>query len=800
MKIAVNGAQLAGYADGFGARGLVNKKVPLRYNFDATKNRIAGAFGAFGFWIKMSGPADTTSGTTAFIANNLWASTSRTWTAVGNHLNFMLNGANFRFANSAAPANNFAIDKSKWYWVQIAASTTAFVVRVIIRNEDLTLVDDRYIGNSPGTLIPSSPFNLVNFGVSTAANRWGGSISCPVLLSCTTIDTAAEYPGQIIPPAPGVKNWYVDRDEYLAGNPQAIQSADEINHKLISLEICAGTGWLNESNTATPASGLTTLALHQAWADAYDAGNRRTNGDSIVFSPGRYEINNSIRTYSYPGVSLIGNNSVISSQRTLRAFYQPDATNYPLVWYAPGTGFVSEGAMGVVTEDGIVLQPVAHTTANIAAALTAIQATPGSCWADENGVYFSKVTNAFDLVDVRTNGKTYRCNVPQHGIIGLGIVELQDTVIRGISVESGPARMRFANTHWIQYAISMLTNSICVIDGCSVSYGSYHNVGMVGTDGYGLGYRKNVKYSRMCTIAANDSTDVTYTGYQSTGACIGSIFRGCVETEARIAPLATQGTNVAGILETVIWHGTGVSPAIFATEISNCDFGSLLNCGSMHLPSSLVIRDSKLQELSTATTGITVDRCLFKTPRLAVYAGSITISNSIFYHDPLYALSGHGSSTVFQGTVLLQRCTFDLIGFPFSTSGAACWGRSATLSLTLSSCAIIQDSNGAIIKNTTNADTLSVANCVFLNGASLAVFQNHNDGSTTANRTLAQLATLTIATSSISSASNGLLSYQNYAVATGSPVISAGLSASNVEDYTGVIFATRNDAGAREFV
>lgn len=190
---------------------------------------------------------------------------------------------------------------------------------------------------------------------------------------------------------------------------------------------------------------------------------------------------------------------------------------------------------------------------------------------------------------------------------------------------------------------------------------------------------------------------------------------------------------------------------------------------------------------------------------------STTITNSIMVWGASTSMTlgdGHLGNYVVFGTLTLLNDTIDMSQAVITdTANAAPWNRSTgALNVTVKNTIFLN--NGAsnapsLFGGLLNTDTVSLGTNAFQIAAGGVVLKSYNDGSTTANRTLAQAQTLTLDSGSIS-ATSGVVN-TDYTLPGGSPARGLGASiiqTAGLPDFFGKVrpAASANvDAGAAQY-
>jgi hypothetical protein len=618
-------------------------------------------------------------------------------------------------------------------------------------------------------------------GVGTVDPWYGACDGCH-LYSLSSLSAGALYPTDVVPPTrASYASWFVNTATGSDSNSGYGASQAWATVAKLQTEVNRGTvlgdwGGIVVNGTPTPSTAVTSLATGQAVADAYDAGNVVSYGDTISVAGGSNAITQQINLEQRYGVTMQAAGGSLSAMRSLgSSFTQPNAGTYPNVWQVLGSdfyGLYDTGAYGgVVGYAGTTLmQP--QGGANLAAVISTLNSNVGRCYADASGFYFSSSTNP------NSNGVSYTAGrIWQKAGTGTGAVAISTGMVKNLTIESCPVYAYTATTTVPQYCISGVTGNVGIIDACTVSRGSYHLIGMVGNGTTGLLYRRNVAYSAMPTLGGA-TTDVGYTSETATSNNICNIWRGCTETSVH-APGAAPVTVYS--FDSLYWHSNGGrTNKCFVSEVTNCTWVGNMNA-SLHQTAGFVATNVNCRGTSNDGTSMAYYRCLFNDPRIQSYSGSMYLENCIIL--PGSALPA-ASGVNLVGSIVMDFCTIDLRGCTVNTT---LWTGTTSGTLELDDCAVIMGSvvltPGATTVLSTSTAWLAVSNPTVKTGVSYNTLVSGGQFVTCTNST----------TVNLDSASY-------YAVQAGSPVIGAADDGGPLTDYLGVtVFNPRNDAGAREY-
>jgi hypothetical protein len=471
----------------------------------------------------------------------------------------------------------------------------------------------------------------------------------------------------------------------------------------------------------------------------------------------------------------------------------------PYKTLAPG-GWTSVGSGVYSTTDTIALccvwendQWLNHPNgANYAAVSAALASTPGSFWTDGTTLYL----HPFGNTDPRSDGKTYtRSHVGfafpavQLAAAHLSIQNLYVQKTCDVNASDGTPNGGYGIGSMPGYGGNTL------IKDCYCDYGGKHCFGLADDATNADVTIDNLRVEQGSPYAAfgGQSPLVSYIN-NGTGNIHRYLRCRCDKPSGAIG--STTGGAFAAY-PVFINHG-GAANNFAEIQFINCLFsqGWLVDYGVSQL---LTITGTTFGLYETNTPVVNVNRCRIDF-RAVTLNGSATLVMRNCIVTPMSPLQAGGFVGFgLRNIVEMSNNVFDLSGIPSTDNpNRGFLDRQAALNLTFRNNVVIIPSGKdyTILNNGVNTDTLNFTKNAYTLGAQLKVAWQYNDGTTTADRTLAQWQALGKDAGSFNSAALGLSGYKP---AQGSPVIDAGINLGPLEDYTGKVFNPRNDIGAYEY-
>lgn len=647
-----------------------------------------------------------------------------------------------------------------------------------------------------------------------AVQPWYGALGRLSVFEADSLANARLYPSAFIERPIEKRNpWHVHPTTGMDSNAGHTLADAWRTWSKVTTETVAGTplpgrGWLNESGARTGLSTITDETTAKTWYAQWGLGNRPLQGDRVLLygttaDPLRVvPADSQLTLEQFPGVSAegtdSGNYAVVSARYVLTGAIWAQGTwsgTHPNVWKHTISNMRRNDTGALVEEGGVFTTPVAAATE--AAALTLLNATAGRCWTDTTGIYL----HAFGSTNPNTDGKTRTCGVP-FSVSGTsaGMISIGDGEIRYLKLDVGPcASMAVGIDPEAVYCWSASTGQLAVVSDIRTYGGTKHSGGLVGNGATGACIRRNWVMEAGCAVGGY-TADVQFSGYTAGVANIHGIWEN-VDTEPgkayQLAGAAPADDEQIGFFTS---HGSGATGDLFRlSRWTNCTLVGNLNF-SLHHDGAVELEDSIYGSIDFDST-ITVDRCKHL-PRIRPYVGA---SGSVFTNSIVRDYTGlsWGTANICEAAITFNFCTIDFSDYLLSGVESAWFktGAGAPLSLTMTNCRIITNGGSAPLTRDTDAtDTIDVDNSAFMGHSNPTVMISHNPGSGAVNYLFSEAqAAGHINAASVASAAAGSDESTDYAVEVGSVVVGIAIASANFADYTGTIFALRDDAGAREF-
>lgn len=680
----------------------------------------------------------------------------------------------------------------------------------------------RRVGDAVPTLLSTQ--SIVSTGavyvpnrveVHAAANElslvdpWYGSVGGLNLISCDILASAALYPPDMLAPREVVNNWFIDAVNGNDSNDGMTSTTAWLTYNKLWNELrnstfnCADDPWTDGMLIPKSVTTITNKATKDIWEAAYDLNDRLCVGDkfNLVSStplnalPGSGNLN----LENSPGI--VGDGLVagagISAVLNLTGvvWTRPNAATAPNVWKYTATNLEES----LVKEAGRLMTP--KPAVNEAAALPLLQAMAGTCYANSTGIYIHPFNsgNPNDAI-VRSCG----FYVLQGGT-GAGLVASGNNLLKNMKIDTGPNASytgASAPSPTPSYTTSGVTGTISVWDNVTLYGGNFHTNGFVGNGLNGFGYRKNITYES-CYIPAgtgNFSVDVTYSSLTTGTGSICSKFKNCSSKPGAAYHFPGELVSDNPLPTFYLTHSNAgrTLPLFSISEFENCTLQGFINF-SLHANFGVLVVGTKYDGMACDSFDALFKKVIFTQPP-NIYSGSTFIQNGIFVASNV--VLGDAGLIQQNATLALDRCTLDVRNYNFAANGNAIFRHIGlgSINFEMVNTAIWHNSLVNITKNTIAADITTMDHCAFLGPGIPQTMINHNDGTITKDRNYDECIALGHITNPLKSTSIGLNSANNYDVFQGSPVINMAVEGVNVEDWTGNIFLSRKDIGAREFI
>ncbi len=436
------------------------------------------------------------------------------------------------------------------------------------------------------------------------------------------------------------------------------------------------------------------------------------------------------------------------------------------------------------------------TGSTLASVQTALENTPGSFWTDGTTMY----CHPFDDTNPATDGKIYTRSYYRNGGSAL-LISAPDVHLDGFKIRKTCIADKSTNDPGSNYCFQGQSafGGTSLIENCYGDYGSKHIFGFTDNDTARQVTVRNCQ-AEQGTPYNSQSPWVDYSSLNVTGTATTNYVT-CTTTKCVGLIGSTLGNNGGG--QAWLSHNNGSANFQFAQiNFTNCDFGSgtVDTYGAVHTVrwkggscGGGVLRspDSLIEQALIVT-----DAASSNVPTNDTPAGTTRVRNCIIIPARLQA----GFESVLQGNLEIEGCTIDLRNTASNGNQLALFKRYAAFNLTWKNNVILfsNDKTFGVLRDGSSTDTITFSNNAYTTASNIIVF-NYNDGTTTADRTLAQWKNLGMDTDSI--ASNDLkLATATYFPLAGSAVINAGSNLGPLADYSGFLYSTRNDIGAWEFL
>lgn len=425
------------------------------------------------------------------------------------------------------------------------------------------------------------------------------------------------------------------------------------------------------------------------------------------------------------------------------AFTQPDVGTYPNVWQ------IADSALHSVLweRDGSAAYDLIWYThpigANFAAVAATLNSTAGSFWTDGTTMYFRPLTGNDPVGD----GKEY---VRSYGIqtAAIDCTSAPGVIVRNLML-GGTCLARSTDSDPIgAYCINVTPAAgTSIVNDCLLYYGSKHNLAFIEGANNSTAIAERVQCEQGSPYVAVGGQSV-FVSYATTGTGLRHIYRRC--SSVKNAGLVGSKAGTAAILLPAMLSHSGGSGVQFASIlIDACSYPRMaINQNHLQWASgNYVVQNSRIGKASCVD--MTLIGCYIDDAAAlpASGTGAARLYNCIL-SDLTVATEGFQTS----GTLYMENCTIDTRVGQINFRNA--WLlRTGVLILTMKNCIFLSGVNGAnnvaIAHNCTNADTIVLSRNVFHTPTSDVIFRNYNDGTTVANRTLAQVQALGLDTASL---------------------------------------------------
>ena len=299
--------------------------------------------------------------------------------------------------------------------------------------------------------------------------------------------------------------------------------------------------------------------------------------------------------------------------------------------------------------------------------------------------------------------------------------------------------------------------------------------------------------------AGGQTAFVDYANNAGSNGTATSVYNGCVINANAGLIGSTEGTTRAD-LPAWLCHNSGAGANQFAeVDFNGCQFGG---AGLGTYGTVVTLRFSggtcggaQLNATNGYFSGVRATQP-FANGVVAAGVGGVVARNCVIL--PV-GITG-GFSYAVAGTLDYEDCTLDLRATTTNAYPIALFARQGALTMTWRDNVVLGSTAYlfALIDSATNADALAFDHNAYAGTASsLLVATAYNDGTITADRTFNQWQALGEDAGSIVATDLGVLADDSLSAA--SPAIDMGRDLGPATDYTGTLFAVRNDAGAFEY-
>lgn len=472
--------------------------------------------------------------------------------------------------------------------------------------------------------------------------------------------------------------------------------------------------------------------------------------------------------------------------------------------YSSTDGGASDLASIVVFEDGKYLNKVsaasygtttATTTANgtsYTTTLAALDAAPGSFYCDGTTIYL----HPFGDTNPTSDGKVYRRTRNRESGGSAVAINAYDIWWDGLSVAGTTLADKATNDPVAAYCLQWDTGAggTNLLSNFSINHYSKHGLGRTAGGSNGVCTRQDGVYGQSSPYSPGGCTsDVDFSGDATSSGNVTNFIR-CIET-VNIGLIGSSAGTINTGIESYTSHASSV--AFSQLNMTDCTW-----CGTLDEQSDIA-QINLLRVVCSATgfaTSTTFDQCKSTHGMLGAYnTGSrIYVARNCIMSPT--STTGLVYFAQLPTTATLIGCTIDLRGATGGGSKAAFGKGAATSAVTIRNCLLLTADTRGFVSGFSSADTLAMDHNAYANGGSDAAAISYNDGSTTADRTLAQWQALGFDSGSFTTTPTLANLDGNLVPQAGSPVVDAGYDTFNAVDYTGATFPHRNDVGALEYV
>jgi hypothetical protein len=426
-----------------------------------------------------------------------------------------------------------------------------------------------------------------------------------------------------------------------------------------------------------------------------------------------------------------------------------------------------------------------------------MDATPGSFYSDGTKVYLHPFGSTVPSAD----GKTYSRSRNYGSGSGLSTIDITVPDVHLKGIRCGKDCLARSTDH--DPYVSDLIQTEGSDGGTSLFEGLYlfhwgkHAISFTGNT-LTRTYTVQDSQFEQGSPYASQTVLVDYTSQSANGACV-TYYTRCTSLHS-VGLIGSAAGSTAASVDALFSHNNG-SGTQFTQYVTDCNFPTGGIGGNYPALAAQIISNTIFAGGLSGAAIFTADRCKF-TYKLATGngLGVVTVTNSLLPLTTAFN-SGLANNRGVKGTTVYRGCTIDLRGVP---SGDDVQGgvflRQDASNLTVENCVVIINAADAwtVFQNFLNTDTLTIGHNEYVLGSAAKLHRQYNDGSTTADRTLAQAQTLGLDAGSAALLIAALtLNLTTYA-RTGQASVTNDLG--SMTDYTGVTFADRQTPGAYEYI
>lgn len=685
------------------------------------------------------------------------------------------------------------ITANTWYWVQISWLVSGGTYTLKASYQPLggstTVIGTNTDGNAP------TKAHALNQPYTYPPNpaqdyRWRGRIGNVTLASLTSFADAV-IPDDDIAPSPGPFNWFVNP---ATGNDSNTGTT-------------AATAWASVAklNAESGNAGL-------FGANTYGMGDVVTIDTSVaMLDPGTAQIlpatpNAMLQPAAAQRYWMVRAEKDISATST--TWTQYNSALYPNVWMTTdgGAADIGDGIYGAAViweNDRWLAHPQGTSINSVAAAMSANAAGTGQCWADATTLYLV----ASDNSDPNTNGHIYTRSRQRGGNGGNGngsgasLVSVISVPVQIIGLYARKTCLARGNDndpyngYGIQFDGIMPIGSTSRTASCYLGDTSKHGIGRTDSSS---GHTVNFDACEVeqCSAYSSSSAFVDYNGDAIATGNV-SNWNNCTNRYPTGVPgYAVPDYAVTGYPQTPSYlaHNNGSGTQYGTIHFVNSLLGGLLLGGP-----AVAYTVTGGQILSASfNVPATIDQCL-----ITGFAPSL-VTDSVLRNSRIVSTQGvlyHGTYAYLSGSVKVIGNTFDFSNpdqVVFENSPYPLWIRDSPLQLTFENNVVITpvERDFRVLRSAASTDTLTFMHNAFELGGSGYVLDTYDDGTSVANRTLAQMQALMLDVGSFSTA-NPKLDADDFP-ALDSPLVDAGVNLGPLVDFTGRYFNTRRTIGALE--